>query len=830
MQSKLLVPIVLGISLVTVSAFVVYYVFKKDEEEEETNKKVKTSRINVIEVNVPKSIVPALIGRGGSNIKEIEKTTGAKVNMREFSGKDHDVCVIRGRSEATQIAETLVHDFINQQPVNVEDSMNVPAWACGRIIGKWLKDHDVCVIRGRSEATQIAETLVHDFINQQPVNVEDSMNVPAWACGRIIGKWLKDHDVCVIRGRSEATQIAETLVHDFINQQPVNVEDSMNVPAWACGRIIGKWLKDHDVCVIRGRSEATQIAETLVHDFINQQPVNVEDSMNVPAWACGRIIGKWLKDHDVCVIRGRSEATQIAETLVHDFINQQPVNVEDSMNVPAWACGRIIGSQGENINSISHRSGAKIKISAINDKATERKVMFLGTKEQIKVAKDLIDNCVAQEKCRREIEQSKRSPRHVQSSSKSPSPTPSASTSDNAEDPSGDSPVHRHAQYKRPENRGAPIEVYVSAVSSPSRFWVQFVGPQVTQLDSLVEEMTEYYGKKENREAHALAHVSVGQVVAAVFRHDGRWYRARVHDIRPNEFDATQQVADVFFLDYGDSEYVATHELCELRADLLRLRFQAMECFLAGVRPAASDEPRERWPQLAVERFEELTQVARWKPLLSKTCTYKKTATAEGEKEKEIPGIKLFDNTDEGELDIGAVLIAEGWAEAGPGERPAPVTHKPPFGDLGNSRVLGMLAGERSSSVPKDHKDDRAEQKQMTTDDSENDNDRMTTSKSLGFLEAGEKPLSISNFDLSYPDNSLSKAVNGSHENFLHMEKQNLDKEGNIETGSLDNITTPVPSTPLNLAKSPLDEFKANMNRIDSHHNLEFLERSQHEK
>ncbi|KAJ8714904.1 hypothetical protein PYW08_004885 [Mythimna loreyi] len=598
-----------------------YYIFKKDEEEEE-NQRVKTSRVNVIEVPVPKNIVPALIGRGGSNIKEIERTTGAKVNVKEFSGEDHDVCVIRGRSEATQIAETLVHDFINQQPVNVEDSITVPA----------------------------------------------------------------------------------------------------------------------------------------------------------------------------------------------------------------WACGRIIGTQGENINSISHRSGARIKITPSSEKLTERKVLFLGTKEQIRLAKDLIDNCVAQEKCRREIEQTKRSPRHVQSSSKSPSPTPSTSHGDNAEEVSGDSQVHRHAQYKRPDNGGSQIEVYVSAVSSPSRFWVQFVGPQVTQLDSLVEEMTEYYGKKENREAHALAHVSIGQVVAAVFRHDGRWYRARVHDIRPNEFDATKQVADVFFLDYGDSEYVATHELCELRADLLRLRFQAMECFLAGVRPAASDEPRERWSQQAVERFEELTQVARWKPLLSQTCTYKKTATAEGEKEREIPGIKLFDNTDEGELDIGAVLIAEGWAEPGPGDRPSPSQHRPPFGDLGNSRVLGMLGGERSSSVPKDHKDDRAEQKQVTTDDSKNDNDRLLTSKSLGsVLEAGEQPLSISNFDLSYPDNSLSKAVNGSHENFLHMEKQNLDKEGNIESDSLENLATPpVPTTP-NLAKSPLDEFKANMNRIDSHHNLEFLEKAQHE-
>ncbi|CAH1639034.1 unnamed protein product [Spodoptera littoralis] len=594
MHNKLIVPVALGLSLVTVSAFVVYYVFKKDEEEEEV-KKVKTARINMIEVAVPKAIVAGLIGRGGSNIKDIEKISGAKVNVKEFSDKDHDICVIRGRTDATQIAETLIHEFINQQPLNVEDTMEVPS----------------------------------------------------------------------------------------------------------------------------------------------------------------------------------------------------------------WACGRIIGSQGENINSISHRSGARIKISSNGDKTTIRKVTFLGTEEQIRVAKDLIENCVAQEKCRREIEQSKRSPRHVQSSSKSPSPTPSANANENNDDAS--------------ENRGAPIEVYVSAVSSPSRFWVQFVGPQVTQLDLLVEEMTEYYGKKENRENHALSHVSVGQVVAAVFRHDGRWYRARVHDVRPNEYDATQQVADVFFLDYGDSEYVSIYELCELRADLLRLRFQAMECFLAGVRPKS-----DAWSTEAIERFENLVHVARWQPLLSKTCTYKKTATADGEKEREIPGIKLYDNTEEGEIDIGATLLMEGLAYADLGDKPSADPIRMPFGDLGNSKVLGLLDGGRSSSVPKDHKDNHEHD---ANDNHNTKDDRMTTSKSLGSgLESGDKLLSISNFDLSYPDNSLAKTVNGSQQNFLQMEKQNLDKEGNVERGSLDTL---VPSSPI-LSKSPRDEFKANMNRIDSHHsNLEFLAKAQ---
>ncbi|CAB3230126.1 unnamed protein product [Arctia plantaginis] len=594
-NTKLAVPVALGLSLVTVTAFVVYYVFKKDEEEQPEEKTVKTTKMNVIEVQIPKSIVPALIGRSGSNVKEIEKKTGALINFKKFSDKEYDVCIIRGRSDATQLAETLVHEFIKQQPLIIEETITVPS----------------------------------------------------------------------------------------------------------------------------------------------------------------------------------------------------------------WACGKIIGQGGDNISSIGLRSGARIRIEGRqSDMAPERKVTIKGTKEQIEIAKGLIDNNVAQEKCRREIEQSKRSPRHAQPTEQSPSPTPSCNASEHSEEQEGTS----------------PIEVYVSAVSSPSRFWVQFVGPQVAQLDELNDVMTDYYGKKENREAHALSHVCVGQVVAAVFRHDGKWYRARVDDIKPNEFDASQKVADVFYLDYGDSEYVATHELCELRADLLRLRFQAMECFLAGVRPAPREDTKpERWHPQAIERFEELTQVARWKSLLSRTCTYKKTPTVEGEKEKEIPGIKLFEATNEGEMDIGGVLVSEGWAELGPAERPSPPRQRPPFGDLGNSRVLGMMDA-RSSSVPKDHKDD-PERDRLTNDDSTKDTDRVTSQSFASGLHEAHKPLSISNFDLSYPDRSLSQPqLNGSNENFLHVEKQNLENEG-----SLDTLVPPAPGTPIH-SMSPRDELKANMNRIDSHHsNLESL-------
>lgn len=57
----------------------------------------------------------------------------------------------------------------------------------------------------------------------------------------------------------------------------------------------------------------------------------------------------------------------------------------------------------------------------------------------------------------------------------------------------------------------------------PSRFWVQIVGPKATELDCLVEEMTEYYGKIENRNTHLLDEVKKGDLVAATFMYDNKW-------------------------------------------------------------------------------------------------------------------------------------------------------------------------------------------------------------------------------------------------------------------------------------------------------------------
>lgn len=116
------------------------------------------------------------------------------------------------------------------------------------------------------------------------------------------------------------------------------------------------------------------------------------------------------------------------------------------------------------------------------------------------------------------------------------------------------------------------MEVYVSAVASPARFWVQIVSPQIKKLDELINEMTEYYSQAENKDQHRIKDPYLGQIVAAAFQYDNKWYRAEIVAIVPNEYDPRRVALDLYFLDFGDSIYVDPHDVYELRTDFLTLR------------------------------------------------------------------------------------------------------------------------------------------------------------------------------------------------------------------------------------------------------------------
>lgn len=303
--------------------------------------------------------------------------------------------------------------------------------------------------------------------------------------------------------------------------------------------------------------------------------------------------------HQMCEISGLYENVMKAATLVKEQASRS-ANITEEMIISISAYTKLIERCGKTLQDICRRSQTQVRIDAgMNVDKTMRRVLITGPKINVNMAKRLIDDKVNEDLEEKEAE-TKREPRYTPRG-------PSSATS--MEFLGRETPPLITTSNERlniPNGLEGQLKVYVSAIASPARFWIQIVGPQTTKLDQLVEQMTEYYSQSENRELHKIQDPYLGQIVTAMFKYDSKWYRAEVVGILPNEFDPRNVVLDLYFLDYGDSEFVQPHEVYEIRTDFLTLRFQAIECFLAHCQPMYPT-PENQWNLDAISRFEELS-------------------------------------------------------------------------------------------------------------------------------------------------------------------------------------------------------------------------------
>jgi tudor domain-containing protein 2 len=314
-----------------------------------------------------------------------------------------------------------------------------------------------------------------------------------------------------------------------------------------------------------------------------------------------------------CEIVGQAEHVELAENLIQKEA-QRPTIITEEITVPQNACGKIMGRCGDTLSEICRKSLAKVWIEPGTSRSpsstpttkigeeTKRRVLITGTQGQVNAAKSLIEEKVKEDAMMREQLDNleKREPRV-----RTP-PSSAAGTSTEVRE------ILPPKQEKlAPTGSDGQLEVFVSACENPSRFWLQLVGPQSTELDIMVETMTEYYNQADNQDLHRIREPYLGQIVAAMFNLDNKWYRAEIVAIQPNDFNPAEIVLDLYFVDYGDSQFARPHEVLELRADFLGLRFQAIEVFLANVVPA--NETTEavgnnaEWDASAITRFDELT-------------------------------------------------------------------------------------------------------------------------------------------------------------------------------------------------------------------------------
>ncbi|XP_071507169.1 uncharacterized protein [Diadema antillarum] len=207
------------------------------------------------------------------------------------------------------------------------------------------------------------------------------------------------------------------------------------------------------------------------------------------------------------------------------------------------------------------------------------------------------------------------------------------------------------------------VAVEVTAIQSPVHFWVQLpfgskpldlVQREWSSMDqssderkedgetltALLDSINEIYSKPYRR-TEDLSLLALGETVCAQFTKDSLWYRARVTDV-----DAENNKVKVFFVDYGNSEWLSRSRVRPAMPQFLHLPFQAVECFLAGVELVAPDD-QQREGSEARKLFEELTTD---KPLVAYIVSSNEDALY----------VELYDTTTPRQ-----VCIAESLADAG---------------------------------------------------------------------------------------------------------------------------------------------------------------------
>lgn len=357
-------------------------------------------------------------------------------------------------------------------------------------------------------------------------------------------------------------------------------------------------------------------------------------------------------DH-IAVIRGTSVDVQEAENLISEFIKEQSNLTTETVFIPVKACGRIIGKNGENIRHMCRTSRAQIKVDRFGDERDPNNlkcVHISGTKEQIQVAVSMIDEKLAEEEAfQQRVALSSAGRAAVYRGRPMAIKAPSAEPKDS-----------KDKQYPQDElvstSKDGYIEVYVSALESPHRFWVQLVGTKSIALDKLVTDMTTYYAQEHNRNINPISKVAVGGLVAARFIQDDSWYRARVTTVHESDYSAEETEVTIHYVDFGETARCKAKELCSLLEEYRELPFQAIECTLDGV------DPREggKWEDEACDLFESLTYAGVWKVVMVKPMGQAKREGAGG------PGfvyaVEIVDTNGPEDVNVAKELIKKGLA------------------------------------------------------------------------------------------------------------------------------------------------------------------------
>uniref|UniRef100_A0A8C2EYZ9 Tudor domain containing 1 n=1 Tax=Cyprinus carpio TaxID=7962 RepID=A0A8C2EYZ9_CYPCA len=138
---------------------------------------------------------------------------------------------------------------------------------------------------------------------------------------------------------------------------------------------------------------------------------------------------------------------------------------------------------------------------------------------------------------------------------------------------------------------GQKVELIISSLKSLDEFYCY----NYSKADAHILTELSYELMKHCELERASFTPTVGEPCCALFTGDARWYRAMVLEV------FGEGKARVYFVDYGNSCEVEAAHLKAITPSLLKLPFQAIRCWLAGVEPVEG-----QWNKEAIHKFQAL--------------------------------------------------------------------------------------------------------------------------------------------------------------------------------------------------------------------------------
>ncbi|KAI9557420.1 hypothetical protein GHT06_017248 [Daphnia sinensis] len=297
----------------------------------------------------------------------------------------------------------------------------------------------------------------------------------------------------------------------------------------------------------------------------------------------------------LAVIRGSKDGVLLAKMQLLKCVEEHAQLETTEIFVSEKTIDRLTAQESRKLKEIAALSKTRIYIDGIQEKRTS--LLVRGTYHQIEKVREFLKEMVVEE-----------IPAATETSNNLP-----MKRSPNAVRTQPERNTVMEYETLEPTSSDGFCEVMVSFVESPSKFFVQKAGSCSKELDCLIDDLTDFYSVKENRQQYATSKYEVGSLVAVLAPDDTCWYRGRVVSIELNVESDDDGILSVNLVDFGDT--VAVKQ------------------------------------QHAIEAFETLTYCASWKILMARVESNTTVNSSS------IYFLKLVDTNTEKDIDIATELI-----------------------------------------------------------------------------------------------------------------------------------------------------------------------------